>query len=115
MTWPDHISVYHKLRNSPSSGDPSSFILDVVILSHKYQRPAARCVEDIVIYDYMAARKTELKPWMRDEFEDTFRLQEEEKGACLEEARILEEKVRKLERESWDREGAVEDLGQAGR
>lgn len=51
MAWPDRISVYHKLRAAPTAST-DSFILDVLILSERHQRPAARCVEDIVVYDY---------------------------------------------------------------
>lgn len=44
MAWPDRISVYHKLRSLPTSST-NSFILDVIIISERHQRPAARCVE----------------------------------------------------------------------
>lgn len=112
MEWPDRISVYHKLRNLPS-GETDSFILDVVILSHKHQRPAARCIEDIVVYDYRARRKTNLRPYMADAFVETFELQEREKKTCLDEVRSLQSKVRELEVASWDRSDAKEDFGSA--
>jgi Thioesterase-like superfamily len=110
MTWPDHISVFHKLRSLPSSTD-SSFILDVMILSELHQRPAARCIEDIVMYDYKKGRKTELRAFMMDAFHETWEKQEEAKRRVGESIGVLDEEVRTLERESWDREGAVEDLG----
>lgn len=115
MKYPDHISVFHKLRSSPSStqasDDPSSFILDVLIVSELHQRPAARCEEDIVVYDYKAAKKTPISGFMKEGFERTWREQEEEKRRAKEKIREVEELVRRLEKESWDREGAVEDIG----
>ena len=110
MTWPDHISVFHKLRSLPDKDD-SSFILDVMILSELYQRPAARCVEDIVVYDYRKGKKTAIRPFMMDVFRRTW--QEQEHARLRNERRIqeLDEKVRELELETWDRAGAKEDLG----
>jgi hypothetical protein len=112
MTWPDHISVFHKLRSLPSPTD-SSFILDVMILSELHQRPAARCVEDIVVYDYKKGRKTEIRPFMMDAFQETWEMQEEAKRRVGRRIEELDGVVRELERGSWDREGAVEDLGSA--
>lgn len=110
MTWPDHISVYHKLRSSPTPST-DSFILDVLILSERHQRPAARCVEDIVVYDYQRGQKTPLRPFMVEQFQRTFALQEGAKKRNEGRVRELLERVEGLEKKSWDREGAVEDMG----
>ncbi|PMD50061.1 uncharacterized protein K444DRAFT_604507 [Hyaloscypha bicolor E] len=110
MTYPDHISVFHKLRSLPSP-DSSSFILDVLILSELHQRPAARCVEDIVVYDYKAGKKVNIRPFMMRAFEQTWRKQEEEKARVEKRIQEVESAVGELERETWNREGAVEDLG----
>lgn len=75
MTWPDHISVFHKLSSLPSATS-SSFILDVMIVSELHQRAAARCVEDIVVYDYKVGRKVAVTEWMRGAFERTWGEQE---------------------------------------
>lgn len=107
MKWPDHITIYHKLRNEPTAST-DSFILDVVILSELHQRPAARIIEDIVVYDYPKAKKIALPPFMLEVFKQTWRLQEEAKRVNGGKVRGLEEGVRELERETWDREGAVE-------
>ena len=112
MTWPDKISVYHKIRAAPTAST-DSFILDVLILSEKHQRPAARCVEDIVVYDYRRGSKSPLRDFMVDKFRETFTLQEEAKrrnGAMVRELLL---RVEKLEKESWDRADAVEDMGTA--
>ncbi|GAB7337396.1 hypothetical protein MBLNU457_g2741t1 [Dothideomycetes sp. NU457] len=78
MTFPDKVTVYHKLGGRPTK-DTDSFVLDVLILSEVHQRPAARCVEDIVVYDYRKGKKTPLAPFMADAFKETWRLQEEAK------------------------------------
>lgn len=67
------------------------------------------------MYDYRAAKKANLgqTPFMLDAFRDTFRLQEEARRTNCERAQALSERVRALETSSWDRDGAVEDLGSA--
>lgn len=116
MTYPDRVSVYHKLRFPPSAQpSPSSLILDAVIFSHRHRRVAARIEEDIVIYDYRSARKTEMPPFMRDVLEDTFRLQESEKTRARARIWQLIGSVEKLEKETWNRPDAVEDNGTAAK
>jgi hypothetical protein len=113
MMYPDHISVYHKLHSAP--GETDALLLDVVILSELHQRPAARLFEDCALYDYRKGKKATMPPWMTDAFKETWRLQEEAKRVNSERVYGLLDKVRSLETESWDREGAVEDTGSAGR
>ncbi|EKD21092.1 hypothetical protein MBM_00205 [Drepanopeziza brunnea f. sp. 'multigermtubi' MB_m1] len=110
MTWPDHISVFHKLSHLPSESE-SSFILDVMILSELHQRPAARCVEDIVVYDYKKGRKTAIQPFMMKAFEQTWAEQQAEQSRVEKRVQELEGSVRDLEKETWDRVDAVEDMG----
>ena len=113
MTWPDRVTVYHKLRTAPDA-DIDSFLLDAVILSEKHQRPAARCLEDIVVYDYTKGCKATLRPFIKDMMEDTFRKQEDAKRDNLSKGKILCDRVKRLEKVSWDRPDAVEDVGTAG-
>jgi len=113
MTWPDHISVFHKLHSLPSETD-TSFVLDVMILSELHQRAAARCVEDIVVYDYKEGRKTAIRPFMMDALRKTWEEQEEARirnGRKIDE---VERVVKELEEGTWDREGAVEEFGIPG-
>lgn len=112
MTYPDHISVFHKLREMPSP-DSSSFLLDVMVLSEAKQRAAARCEEDIVTYDYKMGKKINCTPWMIDGFRQVWREQENEKRRVVERIQEIEKAITRLEKESWDREGAVEDIGGA--
>lgn len=64
-----------------------------------------------MIYDYRTAKKTEMLPFMKDVLEDTFRLQEEAKLRARTRIWDLIARVEKLEKETWNREDAVEDLG----
>ena len=113
MKWPDRVSVYHKLRESPSTST-DSFILDVIILSELHRRVAARCVEDIVMYDYRKSQKVPLQPFMVESFQNTFKKQEQAKDKQSSRIHRLTEQVRQLEKESWDRPDAKEDLGSSG-
>lgn len=110
MTYPDSISVFHKL-SSPPSPSSTSFLLDVLILSELHQRAAARAEEDIVVYDYRKGKKVEVRPFMRSVFERIWEEQEGEKRRVRARREEVEAMVRELERGSWDREGAVEDMG----
>lgn len=110
MTWPDKISVYHKLRDRPTQST-DSMILDVMILSEAKQRPAARALEDCVVYDYQKSKKSSLPPFMLKQFKQTFELQESAKRKNRERIQSIEEKVRWLETQCWDRADAKEDFG----
>ncbi|CAL3965065.1 unnamed protein product [Diplocarpon coronariae] len=112
MTWPDHISVFHKLSYLPSASE-SSFILDVMILSELHQRPAARCVEDIVVYDYKKGNKTMIRPFMMKAFEQTWAEQQAETYRVGKRIQELESIVRDIEKGTWDRQDAMEDMGHA--
>lgn len=112
MTYPDSISVYHRLSTAPSAST-SSFILDVLILSERHRRPAARCIEDVVLYDYKAAKTINLgeRPWLLRQFEETWQMQERRKMEVRRRAEWVEEGVRVVEMGTWDKDGAVEDMG----
>jgi len=110
MTWPDRVSVFHKIRSLPTTST-DSFILDVIIMSERHQRAAARCEEDIVVYDYKVGTKTPLRPFMVKAFKETFQLQEEARERNCKRVKGLLEDIRALEAETWDKEGAVEDMG----
>ncbi|KAJ5168178.1 uncharacterized protein N7482_003772 [Penicillium canariense] len=116
MTWPDKITVYQKLVPDPSSAlsSQSAFQLQVMILSEARQRPAARCHEDIVTYDYKKNRKTpELPPFIFDQFKTIWELQEKAQKDWQDRILEIESGVRTLEVQSWDRPDAVEDTGSA--
>ncbi|KAI1342274.1 thioesterase-like superfamily-domain-containing protein [Xylariaceae sp. FL0016] len=112
MTYPDKISVYHKLRSLPTASS-TSLILDCIILSHKHRRIAAKTEEDVVVYDYQAAGKTTVPEFALNVFSQTYQLQEEVMKSSRLKIWDLIKKVEELEKETWNREDAVEDLGAA--
>ncbi|KAH1557620.1 hypothetical protein LV164_000290 [Aspergillus fumigatus] len=114
MTYPDKVTVYHKLVHDPSA-QPSQYAFDLqaMILSEARQRPAARVHEDIVVYDYKQNKKTTLPPFVEAQFQIIWDLQERARKHWQQQILDIETQVRKLEVESWDREDAVEDMGSA--
>ncbi|EFQ98650.1 hypothetical protein MGYG_01672 [Nannizzia gypsea CBS 118893] len=122
MMFPDQISVYHKLSNEPPApNDPnpghfSNLHLDVLIMSEAKQRPAARCEEDVVLYDYRIAKKLNTLPtWMLVQYRKIWEAQEAAKRVNRGKVQDIERRVRQLEVGTWDREGAVESMGSAAR
>ena len=115
MTYPDTVTVYHKLAHDPGSPHSAQhgFFLQAIILSESRQRPAARIYEDIVTYDYKLGKKTALPPFLMEQFKSTWALQEQAKKFWRERILDIEDRVRTLEVESWDRADAVEDTGSA--
>lgn len=111
---PGRVTVLHKLRNKTENG-ADHFILDVLILSEAHRRAAARCIEDIVVYDYRTAKKSALPPFMIEKFKQVYELQEQAKHKNNGRVRELLTRVRELEKSSWDRPDAVEDFGSAGK
>lgn len=113
MTYPDRVSVYHKLRDAPLP-ESTSLVLDAIVLSHKHRRAAAKIEEDVVIYDYRKAAKTTWPAFMRDVLAATFRAQEAERARASARIWELAAMVEGLERATWNRPDAVEDFGSAG-
>ncbi|CAZ85084.1 unnamed protein product [Tuber melanosporum] len=98
IEWPDKVTVYHKLSEV---GD-SSFTLGVIILSEKHQRLAARCMEDIVVYNYKPKGKSPpgrapLPEFVRIQFESTLQLQKEARDDALSGIRDIDARVNGLE------------------
>lgn len=83
------------------------------MLSHKHRRLAARLEEDIVVYDYRAGAKAALPAFAVEAFRETFQLQQAEMARAREKIWRLIGQVEELERETWDSENAVEDMGGA--
>lgn len=114
MQYPDHVTIYHRLGTQPTEGT-DSFDLHVVILSELHQRPAARVVENSVLYDYRKGKKAPIPPFMLDVLQTMWRLQEEAREENSRRVINILDRVRRLEQESWDRPDAVEDMGSQSR
>lgn len=76
MTFPDQVTVLHKLMERPDNTSDRVF-MEAVAFSHKHQRVAARFFEDIAVYDYRAAKRAPLKPFMVEEMQKMYNLQEQ--------------------------------------
>jgi Thioesterase-like superfamily len=116
MTWPDKITVYHRLTQDPSDTLARSFFQqEVVILSEAKQRPAARVLEQNFLFDYTKLSKTGTAPeFILEQFRRTWQQQEESRRAWQQQVADIENEVRRLELASWDNPNAVEDMGSAG-
>lgn len=94
LTYPDRVTVLHKLSMKPGV-DSDIISLDAAIYSEKYQRLAAKCVEEIVVYDYKAAKRTSLRDFMVDDLVKTYDLQQknqmEMEERVLDMERVLED------------------------
>ena len=96
MTYPDHVTVIHKLSLNPNRAS-DSVLLEAVIYSERHRRVAARCFEDIVVYDYKAGKRTALEPYMVDELQRTYKLQEENQARTEELVSQMESAVQRCE------------------
>ncbi|KAK7416070.1 hypothetical protein QQZ08_012125 [Neonectria magnoliae] len=96
MDFPDQTTVLHKLVSLPNY-DSDHVLLEAVILSERHQRPAARCFEDIVVFDYRAAKKTPLRGFMVDELRKTFEKQETSRKECEDKIEGLIKAVEEIE------------------
>lgn len=112
MSWPDPISVHQNVYSSPSATS-NSIQIGVLVLSDRHQRPAARWVEDLVFNNYVDGRKSELKSSMFIALQDAWVAQEKHRTQCEKRIHELIIRLKKLEKASWDREGAQEDMGDA--
>jgi hypothetical protein len=66
-----------------------------------------------VLYDYQRSKRITPHPFMLDFLRRTWETQEQTKQRNSARVLGLLERLRKLEQDSWDREGAVEDFGSA--
>ncbi|KAK2034847.1 hypothetical protein LX32DRAFT_578399 [Colletotrichum zoysiae] len=96
MAYPDHVTVLHKLVSKPAYGADYIF-LEALLISDAHRRPAARCFEDIVVYDYKSAKRAPLKPFMVDRLRETYEAQEETRVASERKVRGLIDAVQRLE------------------
>ncbi|KAK2034800.1 hypothetical protein LX32DRAFT_551416 [Colletotrichum zoysiae] len=96
MKFPDRIHVLYKLTEPPNY-DTTSLNLEAWVLSDNHRRIAARCIEEIAIYDYAVGKKSVLKSFMVERLQQTFLLQEKARIAFQGEARQVIAAVEKLE------------------
>jgi hypothetical protein len=95
LEYPDRITIVYKLLEAPTHKS-TSLKKEAWILSEKYKRLAAKCIEDTAIYDYTVAKKSVLKPFMVEKFQQTFKLQQDRQKTYSEEANKLLKAVEEL-------------------
>ncbi|KAI1799981.1 thioesterase-like superfamily-domain-containing protein [Daldinia bambusicola] len=110
MTYPDSVSVYHKLRFEPAVTH-TSLVLDCCILSHRHRRIAANTEDDVVFYDYALRGRARIPSFALETFRDMWRKQQEEMLRVRARIAELVRAVKELEKWTWDREDATEDFG----
>ena len=76
----------------------------MLVLSEKHQRPAAKCHEEIVVYDYRTKGRAAIPPWMKDQFEITLQRQKEAMEDAHDKMEDLEKNVDEIERRVMGRE-----------
>ncbi|CAK7269775.1 hypothetical protein SEPCBS119000_003742 [Sporothrix epigloea] len=114
MTYPDSISVYHRLRLSPEETPrATSLLLDCMVLSHSHKRIVARLYEDVSFYDYRKAGKTQVPEFVRVVLTDLWQQQQQEMLRARSRIWELAAAVERIEKQTWDRIDAVEDHGSA--
>ncbi|KAM4066183.1 thioesterase-like superfamily protein [Hirsutella rhossiliensis] len=96
ITYPDSVTVLHKLAKKPHYNSDAIF-LEAVILSEQHRRPAARCFEDIAVYDYRAARRAPLQDFMVDRLREIYDLQEKSREEVESEVVQLTEQILQIE------------------
>ena len=82
------------------------------MLSEKHQRPAARCIEDIVVYNYKPKGKSPpgkapLPEFVRTQFETTLQLQKEASEDALDAIRDIDARVNGLEMKVMSRKEMI--------
>lgn len=96
MTFPDQVTVLHKLVTKPDDSS-DRILMEAVAYSHKHKRAAARFFEDIAVYDYRAAAKAPLKPFMVKEMQVMYELQEQRRQQTEEKVQELLQSLEDLE------------------
>ncbi|OLN90028.1 hypothetical protein CCHL11_07206 [Colletotrichum chlorophyti] len=97
MGFPDNVTVLHKLVAKPTY-ESDYILLEGLLISENHRRPAARCFEDIVVYDYRTAKRTQLKLFMVDRLRDAYDAQETSRARCEERVNGLIEAVERIEK-----------------
>ncbi|KAF5643649.1 hypothetical protein F25303_6240 [Fusarium sp. NRRL 25303] len=96
LEFPDHITVLYKLLEAPTNKS-TSLKMEAWILSEQYRRLAARCIDDTAIYDYTTAKKTVLKPFMVEKFQQTFSMQQANQKKYTDQAKQAIEAAKELQ------------------
>ncbi|KFA77645.1 hypothetical protein S40288_02696, partial [Stachybotrys chartarum IBT 40288] len=76
VTFPDQINVVYKLTQAPKA-DSTSLFLEAAIYSSRNRRLAAKCYEELVVYNYRKAERATLPSWLYAGLRDVWNMQGE--------------------------------------
>lgn len=96
MTYPDQVTVMHKLITKPDASS-DRLLFEAVAYSHRHQRLAAKFIEDVAVYDYKAGKKAPLRPFMVELMDEVFEMQKQRQAAAELEIEGLHQFVEGLE------------------
>ncbi|KAK3192655.1 hypothetical protein K4F52_001454 [Lecanicillium sp. MT-2017a] len=96
MTYPDQVTVMHKLITKPDASS-DRLLFEAVAYSHRHQRPAAKFIEDVAVYDYKAGKKAPLRQFMVELMDEVFDMQKQRQAAAELEIEGLHQFVEGLE------------------
>ena len=96
MKYPDRAIVLYKLSEPPTYHS-DHLKLEAWVLSERHRRVAARCMEEVAIYDYTRARKAILEPFMVDRLRETYALQRDMQEHCYRMASRVIEAIKEME------------------
>lgn len=99
LVFPDRVTVLHKIQPLKES-NPENFTLEVVILSEKNRRVAAKCLEDIVIYDYKVGGKAPMPDFLYQILLQVQNEQTEWQKKCLSRLQELDRAVSEIEQQN---------------
>ena len=107
LGFPDRLMLGHRVERFEGE---EGIGLRCVVLSQRWQRPAARMEEDVPTYDYGKGRKVELSAWAREVFKEAREEEERSKAYWLRRREEIEKQVEELERATV-LSGKKEDMG----
>ncbi|MCJ1401575.1 hypothetical protein MMC11_004791 [Xylographa trunciseda] len=107
------ITIDYKYAPVVEDASPTKLLFSCLLLSTAAQRPSARIQEEIVAFDYRIQKPARFPEHMLDMLRVRWEEQEQTRAMWEESAKQLEAMVEGLERQSWNRQGAVEDVGKS--
>jgi len=114
LAFPNHFTIYHRLSQPVSlTESPTRLLFSALLLSTGAQRPSARFEEEDIIFDYRTQKSARLPDHMLDMLRLRWEAQEKARRVWQARANEIEEAITDLENATWNKNGAVEDMGVA--
>lgn len=112
LAFPNKFTIYHRLSDQVSeTSSPTRLLFSVLLLSTSAQRPAARFEEEDIIFDYRIQKPARLPDHMLKMLRVRWDAQEKARRVWEARAREVVGMIKSLENASWNKVGAIEDVG----